>query len=141
MYMIFALLDRYHGEETLVFLIFVHPVIALVSAAITVTGCFLIGLPLRVNKKMAHWWKNHWFFQAMIVLTGAVLLGLSVAFPETLRSNPPDLIRHYIEPPVLIPNLYYGVSGWLIAAFGIVHFYPPAFILRYMDGIFTPRVK
>jgi energy-converting hydrogenase Eha subunit A len=105
---IFLILSRknFGGEaEDLFQMIVFQPILAIVFTLITIIACLIIGLPIRMNKKIKHWWAVHFYIALSGFILGLILIGLST-----------------MQTPV--PGLYLSLPGWFLTAFCALHFFP-----------------
>ena len=85
-YMIFALLDNEFGLDGLVVFFVFQPILAIVMSISTIIACLLIGLPIRLNKKLNHWWTTNFYISIIGTVCGLtlILLALLPGFEETV---------------------------------------------------------
>lgn len=106
-YMFLVVVTMYDGFVTVVLL----PIAATVWTAIGMGICFVVGLALRLLKSF-RWQTKH--FEALIII-GVALVVMSWVFSVQVY----DLV---CEQNYDVPHPYFGISGWLITLFAIMHF-------------------
>jgi len=132
LYMVFAILDSDFGFDGLVVLFVFMPIIAMIFSGLTILLCLLVGLPVRLNKKIHDWWTRHFYLAIAGAGLGLMLQFLSLfpAFAQTATIDRGD------GQPVSkqIPNSIFGLTGWFLTAFSLLHVYPPK--CRYKPEFF-----
>lgn len=123
LYMLYAAFDYKGGFANFVGLTIFQPLWALFFSTITTIFCFVVGLPLRLNRKIKHWWSDHFYLAILLIIVG-------VGFCIT------SLTPHFIEQTTYtmegvdrtdyVPNQMLSISGWFMTAFGTLHIYLPA---------------
>lgn len=127
LYMTMAIFDTEGGIDGLAGLIFFHPISAMLCALVTVVICGLAGLFIRLNPKVFRWWTRYFFLDFILIVFGFVLVLLSASFTEIRTVEGPDgpITRE-------VPNAYMFLSGWFLLAFGLMHLFPPHFLLEWL---------
>ena len=109
LYMVFALLDNDFGLDGLVGLFVFQPIFAVIFSGLTIFVCLLVGLPIRLNRKINCRWRAHFFVPIVGAVLGLLFLFLSLlpAFTETATIDRGD------GEPVSkqIPNSIFIVTG------------------------------
>jgi hypothetical protein len=79
--------------------------------------CLLLGLPIRLNRKINTWWTGHQLVSLIGVIGGVLLLLLSLHpyFQQVIVHY--DIVRERTNPCIL-------VTGWFLTAFFLLHWYP-----------------
>ncbi len=132
-YMVFAMLDSDFGVDGLFGLVIFQPIMAIILSAMTIFVCLIIGLPIRLNKKLNYWWTRNFYISIIGTIIGMTFLFLALlpAFTETVAY---DLDR---EPTIKqIPNSIFSMTGWILTAFSILHIYPPRQSTEKLKSIF-----
>jgi len=121
-YMFFALLDSDFGIDGLFGLFIIQPIIGLVLSFLTIIVCLLVGLPIRLNKKLNHWWTRNFYISIIGTVCGLALLftALLPNFRETVT-----VIINEQETIKQIPNATLSYIGWFLTAFSLLHIYSP----------------
>ena len=121
-YMLFALLDSDFGIDGLFGLFIIQPIIGLVLSVLTIIVCLSVGLPIRLNKKLNHWWTENFYISIIGTVCGLALLftALLPNFSETVT-----VIINEQETIKQIPNTTLSYIGWFLTAFSLLHIYPP----------------
>lgn len=137
-YMVFALLDSDFGLDGLFGLIIVQPIMAIILSGLTIFFCLIIGLPIRLNKKINHWWTTNFFVPIIGATLGLIFLILALlpAFSETVTyelDGEPTLKE--------TPNSFFSIAGWLLTAFSLLHVYPPKQLIKRLQNMFTSKLK
>ena len=101
-YMFFALLDNDFGLDGLVGLFIFQPIFGIILSVLTIIVCFIVGLPIRLNKKLNYWWTTNFYISIIGAICGLTLLVIA-----------------------LLPNTVFLCMGWFLTAFSLLHIYPP----------------
>jgi len=121
-YMLFALLDNDFGIDGLFGLFIFQPIFGVVLSILTIIVCLIVGLPIRLNKKLNHWWITNFYISIIGTFCGLILLifALVPIFNETtiITENGQETLKH-------IPNSTLSYIGWFLTAFSLLHIYPP----------------
>ena len=115
-YMLAVVLTVYDGALSLIF----QPIMGAILTAIAIAGLFVIGLPLRLIKRINTWWKLHWWIPFFIGTIAFMMMCMSWMPHFRVQVLDPDL---QIEVDSFHPFLATG--GWLLTLFAVLHFYPP----------------
>lgn len=117
-YMIFAFFDYQGGIDNFVGMIILQPLMAIIISVFTLFICFLIGLPIRINKKLNKFWRERFYLAPILVLCGIIscIFSLLPAFTEEI-----EVAEHIVR----FPNLFFSIIGWFLIAFGFLHLYLP----------------
>lgn len=120
--MIFALQDNDFGLDGLFGFFIIQPVFAIIISALSIFICFILGLPIRFNKKIKSWWVNHFYITLIAIFIGVLLLIISFfpIFRENVFVNINDEKSLRV-----IPNLTLVILGWFLITFSILHTFPP----------------
>jgi uncharacterized membrane protein YbhN (UPF0104 family) len=129
-YMFFALCDNEFGIDGLFGLFIIQPVFSVILSMITIIVCVLIGLPIRLSRKLNCWWTKHFY----IAIFGGIL-GM-VVFVFSIFPNFKETVVLDNEITKQIPNTALVSAGWLLTAFSLLHIYPPAQILSKLKSFF-----
>jgi hypothetical protein len=132
--MVFALMDYQSGIDSFIGMTFFQPILAAIFAIITIIACGILGLPIRLNKKIKKWWTTHFYISIMGTVCGLTLLGISLMPYST------ETIKTQIEGAEImkeIPNSILVLTGWFLTAFSTLHLYPPNNLKRKIENIFT----
>jgi len=119
-YMFFALLDNDFGFDGLFGLFIIQPIIGIILSLLTIIVCLTLGLPIRLNKKINHWWATNFYVSIIGTVIGLILLFLALLpnFNETVIINEQETFKQ-------IPNSTLSYVGWFLTAFSLLHIYPP----------------
>ncbi len=133
LYMLFALFDYTGGFPNFVGIILFQPLMAIFFSIITIFICGIFGLPIRLNRRINTFWKNHFYLAISLALLGLILCGISIH---------PNLVEEItwtdcIEYKHLIPNMYLSISGWFMVGFGLFHTFIPLKIEHKIKHILT----
>jgi hypothetical protein len=126
-YMLFALLDYSGGFESLLGLIVFQPVLAVLLSSLTLILCFIVGLPIRLNKTINQWWTKNFIVAISLAIVGFTFLFLSVLPPFT------EAVAVTIDKAIMtktLPNGWLAITGWFVTAFAILHTYLPVTIKK-----------
>ena len=133
-YMVFALLDYEGGFDSFIGLALFQPIMAVVLAALTIFCCLILGLPIRLIKKVKTWWSRHFYIAIGLTLLGLTLLVLSLT-PQFIEET--IVTSEGFEMTKEIPNIGLAVAGWLVTAFSVLHTYPPEQLTVKAQSILT----
>jgi hypothetical protein len=135
-YMLFALFDNDFGLDGLVGLFIIQPIIGLVLSTLTIIVCLITGLPVRLNKKLNHWWITNFYISIIGTVCGLTLLFMALLpnFNETVM-----LIIDEQETLKQIPNPTFSYTGWFLTAFSLLHIYPPRQLTEKIKKMTTKK--
>lgn len=120
--MIFAISDSKGGIDGILGITIFQPILAIIFAILTIFICGLIGLPIRINRKLNDWWRTKFYVSVILAFIGGILS--IVSFLPTFVQKTEYEINGIIE-IVTIPNIFLAITGWFLIAFGILHSFPP----------------
>jgi hypothetical protein len=134
--MVFALLDNDFDLSGLFGLIIFQPIMGIILSALTIFVCLIIGLPIRLNKKLKYWWTTNFF----IPIIGTVL-GLIFLFLALLPTFSETVIYALDGEPTLkeVPNSILSILGWLLTAFSLLHIYQPRLLTKKLEIMFWSK--
>ena len=137
-YMLFALLDNDFGIDGLFGLFIVQPIIGIILSVLTVIICLVVGLPIRLNKKLNHWWTTNFYISIIVAICGLILLFLALLlnFNETVTV----ITENRQEKLKQIPNSILSHIGWFLTAFSLLHIYPPRKLIESIKKMTSKRV-
>ena len=120
-YMIFVLLDYQSGIDGFIGTTIFQPIIGGLISIFSIGICILVGLPIRLNKKLNSWWTRNYFISVLGTLTGLGLLITSLLppFKESVKLTVDD--QELIK---LIPNMTFAITGWFLTTFSTLHIFP-----------------
>jgi hypothetical protein len=131
-YMVFALLDYQGGIEGIIGITVFQPIFAVLLSVLTIVVCFIVGLPIRLNRVIYRWWTDKFYISIIGVVGGVCLLFLSFS-PYFLQA-----IKAQVEGQETIkkiPNLALVIAGWFLTAFSTLHLYPPIFLRTKLERV------
>lgn len=120
--MIYAMFDYQGGIANFVGLTIFQPFWAILLSILTVIVCGLVGLPIRLNKRLHNWWRTNYYFSILIGFIGLIACGISL-MPEFV-----EVVTFRMEGMNMkhtVPNQSLSISGWFLVAIGTLHVYPP----------------
>jgi hypothetical protein len=131
-YMLLALLDSDFGIDGLFGLFVIQPIIAIIISSLTITGCLILGLPIRLNKKINDWWIANFYFSIIGFLVGLMILFISFLpmFKDTITVDVDG--EQTIKQ---VPNLIL-IIGYFLISFSLIHLYPPRQLTDKIKMIF-----
>ena len=132
-YMFFALFDNEFGIDGLFGLFIIQPIIAIVLSTLTIIVCLLLGLPIRLNKKINHWWTTNFYISIIGIFCGLIILFMALLpnFKETVT-----IIIDKQETLKQIQNSTLSYIGWFLTAFSFLHFFPPRQLTKRIENFF-----
>lgn len=121
-YMVFAFFDYQGGIDSFVGMIILQPLLAIIISVFTVFICLLIGLPIRINKKLNKFWREKFYLAPVLALCGIISCALSLlpAFTQEIES-----IMDGTGQIVTVSNLFLSIIGWFLIAIGFLHWNLP----------------
>jgi len=121
-YIIYALADIDEADMVngLAFLVF-QPLLGCILTSLTIVACLLAGLPIRLVKRLKHWWYTKPLFPLLGLLVGLWLLVLAF-YPAWKETQQVIIDNAATQKPA--PNTFMSVTGWFMTAFSLLHFYP-----------------
>lgn len=115
-YLLAVAMTVYDGILSMIF----QPIMGAIFTGAAIIGLLILGLPIRLVKRINIWWKAHWWIS---LLLGCVALAMMCAswIPRMRVKvlNPETQIQIDSFHPAL------ALGGWLLALFAVLHFYPP----------------
>ena len=135
-YMVFALFDNDFGFDGFFGLIIFQPIMGILLSGFTIFVCFIIGLPIRLNKKLNYWWTTNFFIPIIGTVLGLIFLFMALlpTFSETVTyelDGEPALKK--------IPNSIFSIVGWLLTAFSLLHIYPPKQLTKKLESMIRSK--
>jgi zinc transporter ZupT len=124
--MIYALLDILEIDMIagIGFLIF-QPILGFILTFCTIIACLIVGLPIRLVKKVRDFWLSKPFLPIAGAATGIIMLFLS------FNSNFTELKEVTLDYGTVekeVPNTTLALVGWFLTAFSLLHFYPQSLL-------------
>lgn len=125
-YGVFALMDCDWGFDGLIGLLVFQPILGAIVSSLSIGICFLVGLPVRMNRTLNSWWKKHYYIAASGSGIGLLLVVLSALppFTGTVFTDIEEAVT-----PRQVPHSALLFTGWFLIAFMTLHIYPP-FLVR-----------
>lgn len=120
--MIFAISDYNGGIDGILGIAVFQPIMSIIFAFLTILICGLVGLPIRINKKLNKWWRTKFYVSLILTFIGIVLSVISF-LPTFVQKTEYDI--NGITEITTIPNIFLAITGWFLIAFGILHSFPP----------------
>lgn len=115
-YMLAVVMTDYDGILSIIF----QPIMGAILSAIAILFLLIIGLPIRLIKRMNIWWKAHWWLPFVIGTLAFAMMVLSWIPYFRIKVMHPELgVMVDTFHPVL------AIVGWLLTLFAVLHFYPP----------------
>ncbi len=136
LYMLFAMFDYRGGIANFIGLTVLQPIFAILLSVVTVIVCGLVGLPVRLNRKLNEWWRTHFYVSILIGLSGLIACAISLTpgFVEEITYSMDGSDRTHT-----VPNQILSITGWFLVAFGTLHVYPPKFLQNKLESFFNSR--
>ncbi len=133
-YLVYAVSDMIEIDlvATIGFLLF-QPILGVVFTLLTILLCLILGLPIRMIRVVNQFWKTKPIIPIIGTVTGFIFLFLSflnrnIEIKEVIVENK-KVIRE-------VPNLAMSMTGWLLIAFCLLHFYPQS-LLKYLHQLIS----
>lgn len=121
-YMIFVLLDYEGGIDGFTGTTLFQPIIGGLLTIMTIAICLLMGLPIRISRRINTWWTKRIWISIFGVLLGLSLIIFSV-LPSMTQTIDITMENEMIHKQ--IPNLGLGTTGWFLTGFSLLHLFPP----------------
>jgi hypothetical protein len=99
--------------------IFFELIIAIIISFLTIFICFIIGLPIRLNQKINHWWIAHFYIPIISIVLGFIFIVLSFLYTQETFY---EFYENHIE-KAQMPNPILLALGWFLVAFSLLHNY------------------
>ena len=122
LYMAFAMFDYQGGIANFVGIALFQPAFAVFLSLLTILLSFILGLPLRLNRKINRWWRRNFYISIALVMIG---LGLCAASVNNNFVEETTYKIEGVERTDTIPNRALSILGWFAVAIGTLHTYPP----------------
>ncbi len=120
-YMLAVAMTVYDGILSMIF----QPIMGAVFSGIAIILLLLLGLPIRIVRRVNTWWRAHWWLPFPLGTIAFVMMVLSWTPVFRVRvMNPGSGAMMDSFHPVL------ATGGWLLTLFAVLHFYPPLFLLK-----------
>ena len=120
--MVHAILDSDFGVDGLFGLLIIQPIFGAVLSVLTIICCFIVGLPIRLNRNIKTWWIRNFYISIIATICGLILLFLAMIplFTETVRTqvDGQETLKN-------IPHSFLSYTGWFLTAFATLHLFPP----------------
>ncbi|HWJ26723.1 MAG TPA: hypothetical protein VNS32_09275 [Flavisolibacter sp.] len=109
-----------NNDNPFAFFLF-QPIFGFIVSSITVAACLIVGLPIRLIKRLKQWWYTKPVIPLLGVAIGLVLLLLAFypACQETWK-----VVIDGEPTQKQVPNIVLSRTGWFVTAFFLLHFYP-----------------
>jgi hypothetical protein len=115
-YMLAMAMTVYDGLLSMIF----QPIMGAICTVVAIIILLVVGLPIRLMKKVNQWWKDHWWI--------AFILG-TLAFAMMFVSWMPLFRIKMFDPETGIQfdsfHPVFSIGGWMLTIFAVLHFYPP----------------
>lgn len=136
LYMSLVIFDADSGMKGLAALLFLQPLQALLFSLITILVCTLAGLFIRLNRRAFAWWTKYFYLSLLLIIAGFILVlaGTGPLAQEVLVAGESGLRSR------VLPDTTVFLSGWFLLAFGMLHLFPPRFILEWA-GRMSDRIR
>ena len=131
-YMIFALMDYQSGIDGFIGITIIQPIFGAVISILTIFICSIVGLPIRLHKRLNAWWINYFYISLIGIAIGIILIIISSLpyFKDSVTVNLDSRVTMK-----KIPNIAFLLSGWTLLAFSILHLYPPEILTRKIKSM------
>jgi len=130
-YMLAVAMTVYDGLLSLIF----QPIMGAIFTVIACAALLVLGLPIRLSKRIHVWWKAHWWIPFLLGTVAFVMMGMSWMPQFRVQVLDPDL---QIQVDSFHPIL--AIGGWLLTLFAVLHFYPP-WLAQHEKGEHPPSTK
>jgi hypothetical protein len=115
-YTVAVVMTVYDGILSMIF----QPIMGGIFSTIAIVFLLIIGLPIRLNQKLNHWWSMHWWLSILLGTIGFISMILSWMPPFQITIYD-DILKQNVQS--FNPTLSCG--GWLLLLFALLHFYFP----------------
>jgi hypothetical protein len=115
-YMLAVAMTVYDGLLSMIF----QPIMGAIFSGIAISLLLIVGLPIRLSKKINNWWRKHWWISFVIGTVAFIMMCVSWLPYLRVKVMDPELDMMVDSfHPVL------AIGGWLMTLFAVLHFYPP----------------
>ena len=132
--MIFAFSDSGFGIDGLFGLFIIQPIFAVIISGLTILFCLLIGLPIRLNKKVNYWWTKNFYISLIGLFIGFSFL-IIATFPNFTETVSTEIDGY--KTLKQIPDLVLTSTGWFVMVFSILHIFPPKIVTQKIENLFS----
>jgi len=115
-YMLAMGMTVYDGMISLI----LQPIMGGMFAIIAIIILLVVGLPIRLMKKVNLWWKHHWWLSFILGAVAFVMMYASWMPQFRIKVLDPDSGSQVDSFHPLI-----SISGWMLTIFSVLYFYPP----------------
>lgn len=123
--MLASIYDYQGGFDNFVGLTLFHPLWAIILSGLSVFLCLIVGLPIRLSKRVNAYWSSRLAIPILLFVIGLTLLLLSFVYFQEVYYVP--------EGTRVILNRVMASIGWFTAIFSLVHLFPPKSMLKFME--------
>ena len=121
-YMLAVAMTIYDGILSMIF----QPIMGAIFTCVAILVLLVVGLPIRLWKKLNIWWRAHWWLSFVIGTGAFVMMFLSWMPGLRVQVMDPELNMTVDSfHPIL------AIGGWMLNLFAVLHFYPPLPWLRF----------
>ena len=115
-YMLAVAMTVYDGLLSMIF----QPIMGAVFSAIAILLLLIVGLPIRLVRKINVWWRAHWWLPLVIGTAAFIMMIFSWMPHFRVKVMDPELDR-------MVDSFHsvLAIAGWLLTLFAVLHFYPP----------------
>lgn len=122
-----AICEYKGGFDGLVGLTVFQPLWAILLSGLSVFLCILVGLPIRLSKRVNTYWSNRLVIPLSLFIIGLALLLLS--FNSFQKA-------YYVSEGIrIVPDQVLAGIGWFTAIFSLVHLFPPKSVLKFVKRV------
>jgi hypothetical protein len=135
MYMVLTMFNYKGGFANFVGLTFFQPIMAIIVSLLIIFLYSLLGLPIRLNKKVNSWWTDRIYIPIILFCIGIVcfIISLMPSFLENVTETMDGVDMTY-----LAPNQLLLLTSWFLIPFSTLHLYPTKWMQLKVESILSP---
>jgi hypothetical protein len=130
--MIFVLLDYQGGIDSFIGTILFQPILGALFSILTIVICLLVGLPIRISKRINLWWTDRFRLPVASAFCGFSLMIISL-LPAMMKTVSTMVDNEVVKKQV--PNIGAAAAGWLLISFSLLHVFPPKRLILWIEQI------
>lgn len=130
LFLVYAAWTYEGGIDGFTGMVFFQIIYAVIFGLVTLLVCGIMGLPIRLSKRLYTWWTAHSWVSLLIMLAGLVLFFMSLTHTYMKQVWLEDS-RQWKS----IPNPGLSMMGWALTGFGALHVFPPVKLMDWINRV------